>query len=200
MENTCKIETTQKFKWKFLLPLILPFCFLVACSQSSFDAEMANSPLEDVPSAAMSKVIISSPNVADGMSPAEVRLLLRNARGAAIRGLKLKLRVSGSENVVVPCSESDHNGNSSCKIYSTLAEAKVVSLDGFSELKAPAVFDKVKPFRSSVGITSSGSTERLTTGHRITSASGIATSPIAQRDNASNIRLQSSILGAALSN
>jgi hypothetical protein len=188
---------------KFWLSVILFGSFLgslCGCSQSSFDATMSRSADEMTPSAEMSKIIVSSPNVADGMSPADVRLELRNAKGKPIPHLKTNIQVSGSENVIVPCSESDDNGNSSCKLYSTWAEEKSISLSGMSEIKAQTMFHKVSPFKSSLAITATGSQERLTTGHRIISSGGQVASPLAQKDSSGTVRMYSTVIGIAISN
>lgn len=112
--------------------LIIACLLLLGCKKN-----LANTPSA---SAAMSTLVVTSDNVADGLTPAQVTLLIRTASGEPVQGARMALLVSGSQNVVIPCGLTDHRGFSQCRIFSTKAEQKTIVAKGIIDLKAQTIF------------------------------------------------------------
>lgn len=101
--------------------LILSLSFtLVACNSTTIPVE--------TPSEETSFIEISPNNIADGITASEVIVVLKTSFGLPISGLNIALHVSGKNNALVPCSITDAQGRSSCRIYSTFAEVKKVTV------------------------------------------------------------------------
>lgn len=176
----------------------------VACSRSSFDAGMATEPKTAVPdstsiSGSKSTISVSTDQVADGSSPAEVTLTLRTYGNEPVVGVQMGLEVSGSNNVIIPCSTSDDQGQSRCRIYSTTAETKTVKAVGEITLQANTRFTEAMASSSAFQIvSSSGDDEVQPSGPRLVATAGIVESDAQLRDQFGNVRVYSSILGSVL--
>jgi hypothetical protein len=139
--------------------LILVAALMVAAALSSGCHPALNkstsSDSNDVVTGLIGHISVSSPNVADGLTPALVTIRIQSFIGSKISGLKLKLMVIGEENTIVPCSPSDDRGFSTCKVYSTRSEQKIFKVFGPINLSKSVMFQPVRPYRSLIGITSS---------------------------------------------
>jgi hypothetical protein len=81
-----------------------------------------------LPSAATSTIVVTDPNLADGATPAEVTITIRDALGNAVPGVTPTFAVSGTANTLGACAATDSAGQAVCEITSTKAEGKTVSL------------------------------------------------------------------------
>ncbi len=79
-------------------------------------------------SALTSTIVATDPNLADGSTPAEVTITLRDAFGNAISGLTPTYSVSGTSNTLGDCTATDSAGEAVCEVTSTKAEGKTFSL------------------------------------------------------------------------
>ncbi|MEN0058045.1 MAG: Ig-like domain-containing protein [Bdellovibrio sp.] len=167
---------------------------LGACSQSEF-LPIASKILSDEPDAARCNMDISTPNIADGITPTMVTLNIRDKRGNPLAGIKLTLNVSGSNNVIVPCSSSNEDGISHCKVLSTTAERKTFRTEGAVELTAQVLFQAPPPTRMLFSVVSSGSVQYTNDGHKIMVSNGVIETPTEMKDNNGAVRLRSSHWG-----
>ncbi len=171
---------------------------LTACGQASFDPfrPMAT---DMSPSPSMSSMEISPDNIADGITPATVTIKIQTSNGQPLAGTKMNLEVTGSNNVIVPCTATDANGIARCRIYSTKSESKTARAVGPIHLTAETMFKAPRPSRSAVAFVSAGSVETLPTGQKIKVTAGIMESDSATRDVNGTLRVHSSILGSIVS-
>lgn len=183
----------------FLVMSIFALLILSACDKSSFRATRFDIST-DGPSAVMSRLTVLPENVADGLTPAEIKIEIKNKTGVAISGAKMTLSVTGSQNVLVPCSVSDVTGTSHCRVYSTKAEQKWVTVTGKITLTQVTVFLQPKPNRNAFAFVSAGDVYKLPSGHKITATAGINETPTKMKDSTGTVRLHSSVLGAVLGN
>lgn len=126
---------------KILLLTILGLS-LTACGSSDFFAP-SNEPLHigrAEPSLESSWMKVSWPNLADGLHPAVVTIVLKSKQGQPIIGASFSLAVSGSGNQVHPCTTTDVMGQSICKVYSTQAEGKRFKISGPIDLEEQSAF------------------------------------------------------------
>ncbi len=79
-------------------------------------------------SSVTSTILASDPNLANGTTPAEVTITLRDAFSNAISGLTPTYSVSGSSNTIGACPATDSAGVAVCEVTSTKAEGKTFSL------------------------------------------------------------------------
>lgn len=146
---------------------------VLGCSISAFKSEYAVSAEETLtPSEIMSSIEISTPNIADGITASEIKLVLRSAAGTPVVGEEMTLSMNGLQNVLVPCSKSDKNGLSTCRVYSTHAELKRVIVKGKVTLWKDVTFNSVSPYKRAVGIVSGTTSGTLVGGQKIIAASG----------------------------
>jgi hypothetical protein len=178
---------------------IYAFCALLSCTNSSFDAFMLPTPeVTDAPSTEASDIEISGDNIADGITPARVTLTLRTAKRLPIVGMTPAIAVSGTQNIVVPCTTSDANGTSHCWLYTTRAELKTISIVGVVSMSKEVSFTQPVPLKSNFAFVSSASDVTAVSGHRIISTSGIIESDFVQKDSTGKIRLRSSVLSSVI--
>lgn len=156
------------------------------------EAELSSSVGPDI---SLSQITISSPNIADGVTPTEIKLHLMNAKGKAVVGLKPLLTASGHHNVIVPCTVSDDQGYSVCKLYSSSAEHKSVKLwAGFEKTWDLEFFEPViSQFYGEI-VASSIKTE-LNSGDMAMLSSGHITDLPDIQDSTHNSLLQTSLIG-----
>ena len=169
---------------------------LTACGKASFDPYMSG--LNDNPSLANSKMVITANNVADGMTPAQVTLEIRSASDVPLEGVKMTLTVTGDNNVIVPCTVTDANGLSSCKVYSTKAEQKSITAWGAINLSEDTQFTRPRFSRSMLSFVGGASMQKLSSGHKIFTTTGVVETPAAQKDSNGVLRLYSSVLGSVI--
>ena len=168
----------------------------VACSRSSFDNGIPKAG--NVPSQLKSSMSISTPNYADGSSPAEVTINVMNADGDPVWGVKLRLESTGVDNTIVPCTTSDENGISRCRIYTTRAEWKDLRALGPIELEGGTVFQPIRPQMNSLAVVTSGESVVLPGGQRVISTSGIVEHDVQLADAGGIRRVRTGILGAII--
>jgi|GEM_PF-5108255 Bacterial Ig-like domain (group 1). len=169
---------------------------LTACGKASFDPFMSG--LEDNPSLEHSRMNVTANNVADGMTPAQVTLEIRSASDIPLAGVNMTLTVTGDNNVIVPCTTTDANGLSSCKIYSTKAEQKSITAWGSINLKSDTQFTRPRFSRTMLSFVGGASMQKLASGHKIFTTTGIVETPAAQKDSNGVLRLYSSVLGSVI--
>ena len=124
--------------FKYQSKLIIVCLSLLGCGIARNSISIK--PAKDVPSAVMSSIIVTSNNIADGTTPAQVTLFIRTSSGKPAVGIPLILSVSGSENVVLPCGLTDRRGIAQCRFFSKKAESKMVVVKGGINLSAPTNF------------------------------------------------------------
>ncbi|KYG65533.1 hypothetical protein AZI86_00185 [Bdellovibrio bacteriovorus] len=175
---------------------------ILGCSNSSFDAFIAPEVPETInaeaPSADMTEINISNDNVADGITPALVNLRIRSATGNPVEGVTMGISVSGPDNVVVPCTTSNKQGQSRCMIYTTRAGLKSLKLTGAFSLVSSVMFIAPKPLRSNFAFVSTAVDMRLPSGRRVIATSGITESDFIQKDSQGTLRLRSSVLSSII--
>lgn len=178
----------------------LSICALLlqACDKAAFDPGTPRMPAGNVPSHVHSKLLVSSPNWANGMSAAEITLELKNDDGNPVVGVSVNLSASGSENVLTTCPPSDRRGFIRCRLYSTRAEWKKIVVSGGISFEHTTEFLPIAPFKSSFAVVSAGSYTRLPSGHRFLTSLGNAYGPHDLRDAGGKLRAQTTILGQIL--
>lgn len=183
-----------------LIPLIIiNSALIVSCDKAKFDSILPKAPgtkpASLLPSLRTSSMRISSPNVADGVNPATVTISLRTENDQPIVGAELQLTVSGSDNVIVPCTTSNDEGKIQCWLYSSKAEEKIVRTIGAIELSQNVTFLPTPPIRSTFAIVSSGSFVTMPTGQRVITTLGTETNPRLSDSNGV-VRVKTSILSS----
>lgn len=173
---------------------------LIGCGRSSFLNGQPAAPKNTTPSLKVSDVQISQGNVADGVTPAEVTVTLKNDQGEPIVGAPMTLTVSGSDNVVVPCTNTDVHGIARCRVYSTKAETKTFTFNGSMFAVKDVDFFTQRPQRAAFSFVGSAAVDQLPSGHKIISSSGLVEGPVTMRDSNGVIRVYTSIHGAMLGN
>jgi Bacterial Ig-like domain (group 1) len=173
---------------------------LAGCGRSSFLNGQPLAPKNLTPSLKVSNVQISPYNVADGISAAEVTITLKNDQGDPIQGATTQLSVSGGDNVIVPCTASDANGISRCRVYSTRAEIKTFSFAGALLAAKDVEFLATRPQRAAFSFVGSASVQTLPGGQKIISSSGLVEGPITMKDSNGVVRVYTSLYGAILGN
>ncbi len=168
----------------------------VACSQSAFDNGIPKAGM--VPSATKSWMKVSAPNYADGSSPAEITIGVMNADGDPVPGVAMELSASGVNNTIIPCTTSDANGLSRCRLYSTRAEFKEVTALGLIKLKKDVEFEPLRPQMNSMAVVTSGDSVFLPGGQRVVSSSGIVEHDVMMMDAGGVRRVRTGILGPVL--
>lgn len=170
---------------------------IAACSQATFDSEMAAMPVSDDIAWDKTTVTTSQTAPADGITPIEINLRIRNKWGKSLEGKRPHFTVSGSHNVLVPCTVSDQLGASRCRVYSTHPEKKDVFFDGLNIVEI-IQFIKIPPTKSSTAIVSSGGRLRLPSGHIFLTSAGVVESPIRLEDAGQIQRARTSIIGTII--
>jgi hypothetical protein len=182
--------------------LVLLFSFsIAACSNSSFVPviqPIGDHEVSEVPSPEMTEISVTNDNVADGITPAQVNLRIRSAKGNPIQGITMSLWASGVENVLVPCTPSDQLGQSRCLLYTTRAEVKNLKLTGPMSMTSTVAFIAPRPLRSNFSFVSSAVDVRIPSGRRVIATSGIVEGPFVKKDNNGVIRLRSSVLSSVI--
>ena len=173
---------------------------IAACGRSSFLNGQPTAPRSTTPSQKVSNVQISQNNVADGVTAAEVTVTLKNDQGEPIVNAPMILTVSGSDNVVVPCTNTDANGISRCRVYSTRAETKTFTFTGSMSIVKDVDFFTTRPQRAAFSFVGSAAVDVLPSGHKIISSSGLVEGPVTMRDSNGVVRVYTSIHGAILGN
>jgi hypothetical protein len=148
--------------------LICVTAFQVACSRSISAISME-----------YSTITIASDQVADGATPADITLSLRNAMNDPLPGIVMALEVTGSGNVLNSCTTSDSNGRARCRFYSTTAELKRIRVVGSVTMLAETMFVEPPAASSSFGIITSYGDETIVGGQRLVAMSGVVESDIA---------------------
>jgi N-acetylneuraminic acid mutarotase len=82
----------------------------------------------DSPSAEQSTITASASVPADGFSRANIIVMLKNSQGAPLPGMIPIIAVSGSGNIISPCSPTNNSGVSYCTLASTTGEVKTITL------------------------------------------------------------------------
>lgn len=182
-------------KWILTSALIL-----TACDKAAFDPGTPRTPAGNVPSAIYSKLRVSSPNWANGMTAADITIELVNDDGKPVVGVAVSLSVSGEENVVTPCPVSDSRGLIRCRLYSTRAEWKNILVKGGITLTKQTEFLGVAPFKSSFAVVSAGASARLPAGHKFVTSAGNLVTNQELRDAHGDLRAHATILGQILGN
>lgn len=152
-----------------IVVLVLNIFLLIGCERSAFEAVLLLGDMT-VPSAAHSTMTVSDLNYADGVTPAKIEIRLKNKKAIPLAGVSPHVSISGTGNVLTPCTVTDAEGKSVCWLYSTNAETKnvlMVTLDMSEDL----TFQAVSGLRGRGAIVSSGQSTRQA-GRRITSISG----------------------------
>lgn len=173
----------------------------VGCNKSGFDAaeelkaKLPIGPSLETPSAEKSVITVSSPLVADGVTPAEITIEIKNWYGTVLPGITVNLTVTGSANTVVPCTPSNSSGISRCKIYTTKSETKLVSIWGPMTLSKSLFFDVHQIQQNVFDVVSSSGDETHMTGYRVVSNAGITETAAVVRDSSGARRVHSSIQG-----
>ncbi|MBL7544384.1 MAG: hypothetical protein JNL11_11255 [Bdellovibrionaceae bacterium] len=190
-------------KFQLLLYIVhVIAAFTVGCGKSEFDPLLKTipslKPENNGPSLKTSSMDISSPNVADGINPAIVTLHLKTEDDKPVTGLQMGLQVSGSGNIIVPCTPSDNLGQSECQIYSFKAEIKKVSTVGTITMKEETIFQRPPVSKSTFGIVSSGHFETHSSGINIVSMSGITESDTRLYDSSGALRVKTSIFNSII--
>ncbi len=146
-------DTQTKFNCSLLIYSAIFVLLLQGCARSEFTVPASTQDLT-LDSKATS-ISVSNENVADGMTETVVSLVLRNKSMKPLPGLKINLAVSGSGNLVAPCTVSNTNGESWCRLLTTVAETKMFVFSGALEAAMPIVFNPPKPMRSLMAFVSS---------------------------------------------
>jgi hypothetical protein len=182
------------FKSKVLIaPLGIACLLQTACFNSPFNpSDRVDIPIEK------SKVEISADNVADGITPAQISMWLRTAKGTPIVGAQSNITASGTGAVIVPCTISDHVGFTRCKLYSTSAGKMIISVSGPVTLNFEIDFAVPKKIQGSFGVVVGSSMAITNSGNKIIATSGIVEAPINQKDTAGRDRLHSSLLSTII--
>ena len=188
-----------------IISLVLVSGFQVACSRSSFDAGLESSPRAVTPDddtivdVTKSSMTVGGEQIADGATAAEITLILRNINNHSLVNIQMVLEVSGSQNVVIPCTASDAQGHSHCRVYSTRAEVKTVRAIATVTLQTTMTFVDPNPSSSAFQIVSSaGDSEVSMSGPRLVATSGIVESDVQMRNAYGDVAVFSSILGSVL--
>ena len=82
----------------------------------------------DIPSAANSSIVGTSPINPDGVSTSTITITIRDANNNAINGTVTTFSASGATNTYGTCSPTDTSGISTCSLASTTAQTKTLSL------------------------------------------------------------------------
>lgn len=188
---------------KYCSWLFLAFasCALMACHNSAFDSAMSVvEPIMDphMPSAEKTEISISDDNFADGVTPALVQVKLKSGMGAPVVGANIGIEVSGTNNVVVPCTSSDQQGLSKCWVYTTKAEIKRIRITGAINKTADLSFQPPLPLRNNFAFVSAATDQKLPSGHRIISTAGIVEAPTRLKDVNGVVRVRTSVLGSII--
>lgn len=200
--KTCLNENQIK-RFVTLAFVTILSCLELACSRAAFDAvvpEKAAEPQIDSSAVSLedSTIYVAPDQIADGATPAEVQLTLRNRRREPLAGILMAIQVSGSGNVMNSCTTSDQNGRSRCRVFSTVAELKEIRAVGSVVLTAQAIFIAPAPTSSAFGIVSSSGSDTLPNTTRLVAMTGVSESNAALRDSYGYVRVFSSILGSVV--
>jgi hypothetical protein len=112
------------------LLLLLAFLF-ASCGDGSLTAlkeKVVSGNLDSDASDALSSIAVSYPNIADGMTATEVSVTLKSINNQPMVNKRVEIWVTGNDNVIVPCTMTNTIGVAKCRVYSTLAEIKKISL------------------------------------------------------------------------
>lgn len=178
------------------ITLLIICAVSTACSRAAFDSQKPQNPVPtetQTPSSETSRIRASSPSWADGATATEVILEIRDKSGNAISGVVMALSVTGSGNVASPCSATDQNGMSSCRVFSTVPELKTIEAKGTIRLVTQSEFRRLPNSPSTFGVVSAGEIAELPSGHRIISSVGIVETPYELKDSNGIVRLRSSL-------
>jgi hypothetical protein len=146
--------------WRLLL--FIPF--LSACNLSVNVKDLAES------TGLKAILVVTSPGVADGVTPVTVTITIR-LDGRAVPGYTPTYAVTGSGNTIGVCSVTNALGVSTCLLRSTVAETKTVSLTNPAlAVTAIVVFNPAAPPVPGFAITSGGG---ITSGAGMVSHSSI---------------------------
>lgn len=169
-----------------------------ACGTSSFDPPAPpTEEVEDV-SEKLSRMTATE-SIADGMTPSIVTLYIMSNKQRGLSGRQFQLKVSGSGNVIMPCTLTDDQGVAKCKIYSTKAEVKRVTAWELIVLEGNVEFTTTGGKHNSAAIVPSGKYDIVSSKPRAVSSLGLIETPAQMRDGAGKVRVHSSLHGSILS-
>lgn len=174
---------------------------LTGCGKMDVRLESSHKPSIDLtlPSLTNSQITVSSNNIADGVTPAVVTLLIRNSQNEPLPGLEMSLNVSGQNNTIIPCTATNSSGTANCWVYSNTSELKVVNAEGTITLSTSTMFHPAPPRNNVAGIVSSGSREKNGSQMKVISSSGVTESP-ARATNRAQAHADTAVIGLILSN
>jgi hypothetical protein len=171
---------------RWLLVLIIPL-LTAACNMSVNVKDLAAAE------GYVALITVTSPGVADGVTPVTVTITLR-FNGAPLAGLTPTYSVTGSGNILGACSVTNASGVSTCSLRSTGAGTKTVALTNPPvNSTATVVFNPAAPPVAGFAITSGGGITRDPGGTSMVSHSsiGIPFSPIIGYDSGSPTTVRS---------
>lgn len=163
-----------------------------ACFNSSFTPSLpVSAPITE----GTSVVEISDGNIADGITPTELSVWIKDSAGYPAEGVLPTISTDANDIVLIPCNTTDANGLSRCKIYTTSAGRKSFIISSpFRTMTLDINFLAPKPLHGSFGVVTGSTIQKIPAGNKVISASGIIESSINQKDTAGRDRLHSSHL------
>lgn len=177
----------------YLSLLVVCAISVVGCSRSSFNVQKPFDSLSGIPSEKTSTISVSENNVADGITAAVVSVNIKDVNGLPVKEFSIHFSVTGSQNVILPCSKTDASGVSRCLVYSTQSEMKLIKVVSPVSFTVETMFHPPRPDRSGASIVSAGSSETLISGHKIVTTAGISESVNRLTDSSGVQRVQTSI-------
>lgn len=167
---------------------------LCGCERSVFDALLAAQ--ESSPSALQSSVLFTGTPIADGVTPVHVLVTLKDKLSNPLSNRQVQMNVSGSGNSVSICPNTNQLGQSNCRIESTWAEVKTVTVTSGISMVSSLTFLQPAASQMSAAIVVAGGNQTTPAGNIVNSAVGTVESPNRISDLDGNLRLNSSVLGS----
>lgn len=172
---------------------ILSFGLFCGCERSVFDALLTASEVN--PSEIHSSFLFSGTPIADGVSSVHVIVTLKDKVSNPLPNRQVQLTVSGSGNTVTNCTSTDQLGQSRCRIESTWAEVKTVTMTSGISMVGNLTFMQPSSSQMFAAIVVAGGNQVTPEGNKISSAVGIIETPNRVSDLNGVIRLKSSVFG-----
>lgn len=172
---------------------------LGACGKAAgVGGKITDLPSEYLPSLEQSTLTVSSNNIADGTTATIVTATVKTTGGIAIPGVDLTLDVSGSNNTLENCTTTNSSGVSTCKVYTTKAETKTITVSyGSLSLSKDVTFTAAgTQSGQSLFIVTSGGGQLTGSGVGAKVSLGGMPDEIILRDSSNTVRSRSSIHSA----